>query len=87
MRREFDDAIDYLAERSPALARRFLLQTRRTIGLLQACPAMGAAIGRASRRFPIRPFPYDLIPEPDHLYVVAIAHHRRRPGYWRGREG
>ncbi len=87
-RREFDDAIDNFAERSPELARRFLVQTTRTIKVLQAFPEMGSPLGRTSRRFPIRPFQYDLIylVEADHLYVIALAHHRRRPGYWRDRE-
>jgi toxin ParE1/3/4 len=32
-------------------------------------------------------FPYNIIYRvwEDYIYLVAVAHHRRRPGYWRER--
>lgn len=41
------------------------------------------------RVFRFRVFPYSLIisVEPDALLVLAVAHARRRPGYWRDRIG
>lgn len=86
-REEFDEAFDFFAERTPVLARRFLKSTVTTIDLLRDYPTVGRPIGRATRRFAIRPFPYDLIylPGRDDILVVAIAHHRRRPEYWRDR--
>ena len=55
--------------------------------------ALNAVPGRAGRRgakrFVLRRFPYDIVvlEHPDELLVVAIAHQRRRPGYWRRRLG
>jgi toxin ParE1/3/4 len=49
--------------------------------------------GRAGRhglkRFVLRRFPYDVVvlEHPDELLVIAIAHQKRRPGYWRRRLG
>jgi hypothetical protein len=39
------------------------------------------------RRFSLRRFPYSVIYylRDDELRVVAIAHHRQRPGYWADR--
>lgn len=84
---EFDEAFDFFAERSSRLARRFLKSTMTTVDLLRNYPGIGQPIGRAARRFAIRPFAYDLIylPGREDIFVVAIAHHRRRPGYWRER--
>lgn len=85
--REFDEAFDLLAEKSPVLARRFVKSTMTTIDLLRDYPEIGPPIGRDTRKFHIRPFAYDLIYLPAHedILVVAVAHHRRRPEYWRGR--
>ena len=32
-------------------------------------------------------FPYavDFLKKPEHLWIVAVMHMKRRPGYWRGR--
>ena len=40
-----------------------------------------------ARRFPLHPFSYDLIyvPVEGDIFLVAFAHHKRRPGYWRKR--
>lgn len=42
---------------------------------------------RGARRLVLGRFPYDIVVrESSHeIIVVAIAHHSRRPGYWRGR--
>jgi len=41
------------------------------------------------RRQPVEKFPYHVVylELPDHLRVLAVAHDRRRPGYWMGRLG
>lgn len=42
---------------------------------------------RVVRRMPVRRFPYRVVwvITDDEIYVVAIAHTHRRPGYWRHR--
>jgi len=37
-----------------------------------------------ARRLPVNDFPYHVVFEefPDRIEVLAIAHDRRRPGYW-----
>jgi toxin ParE1/3/4 len=60
-----------------------------TITLIQSHPEAGALRrGRfVSRQLNVRRFPYKVVyrVREDHIYVIAIAHARRRPGYWRGR--
>lgn len=86
-RREFDDALDLLANDSPAAARRLVERTQATIRLLRQFPGAGRPVGQHNRRFPVRPFPYHLIylPAEEDIYVVAFAHERREPGYWSNR--
>ena len=47
----------------------------------------GTAGDRGAKRLVLRRFPYDIVVQESSLeiIVVAIAHHSRRPGYWRNR--
>jgi plasmid stabilization system protein ParE len=47
----------------------------------------GAAGARGARRLVLRRFPYDVVVLDlrEEIVVVAVAHHSRRPGYWRDR--
>ena len=48
----------------------------------------GAAGTHGAKRIILKRFPYDIVvKERDgEIIVIAIAHHSRRPGYWRDRQ-
>ena len=54
---------------------------------IQRWPAVGVHITRQHRSYIVRRFPYAVIytVAPEAIYIVAIAHHGRKPRYWRGR--
>jgi toxin ParE1/3/4 len=56
-------------------------------GLVPLVNMPGAAGRRGAKRLILRRFPYDIVVQPsgDEILVVAVAHHSRRPGYWRDR--
>ena len=70
---EFLDAVDAAAAR------------------IAEAPRIGSLVpgisDQAIRRRPVRRFPYHVVylELPDRLQILAIAHDRRRPGYWVGR--
>jgi plasmid stabilization system protein ParE len=47
----------------------------------------GGAGSRGAKRLLLKRFPYDIVVRefPEEVVVVAVAHHSRRPGYWRHR--
>lgn len=47
----------------------------------------GVAGERGARRLILKRFPYDVVVRERgaETVVIALAHHSRRPGYWRGR--
>jgi hypothetical protein len=62
----------------------------RSVATIAENPFQAAKVGRSEeiRQLIVpRPFPYSLIfaNEPDRIYVLAFAHHKRRPGYWKYR--
>lgn len=57
------------------------------VTVIREHPDAGAVVEPPIRHFPMDVYPYDVVyaPEPDVIFILAIAHHRREPGYWRGR--
>jgi toxin ParE1/3/4 len=74
----------YRSEGSPQAARNFTQQIEASIAMLRKHPETGTPSLRQTRRFTLASFPYWLVYriEGDALRILAIAHQRRRPGYW-----
>lgn len=77
----------YLSEADARIAAEFCQEVRRVAHLVLDRPGIGHRVGRDARAFTLTRFPCDLIYRitREDVVVVAIAHHRRRPGHWRGR--
>ena len=75
-------------ERAAGLGRELLQEVRRVVGMLCGAPEIGKPLGTLYRRFPLRRFPFALVFRIDgeRLRIIAMAHRRRRPGYWRHRK-
>jgi plasmid stabilization system protein ParE len=78
----------YAREGGSEVGRAFLDEYERVVRLLCARPDIGVAWGEGRRRLPVRKFPYSVVYylRGDELRVIALAHHRRKPGYWSGRD-
>lgn len=84
---ELQDAADHYALHGGInLGADFVGEFERVANLLLAKPQLGAP-SRGARRYFMSKFPYSVIYQvtPDELRILAVAHQRRRPGYWRGR--
>jgi plasmid stabilization system protein ParE len=57
------------------------------IARIAAAPQMWSPHLHGTRTCPLRRFPYHVVyvEEATAVLVVAVAHNRRRPGYWRRR--
>jgi toxin ParE1/3/4 len=86
---EIDEAADWYAVHGDGddLDDRFLSEVERVARLIGEHPRAWTEIEPGIRRVVLRRFPYALIYRvtPDEALVLAVAHHSRRPGYWRGR--
>jgi len=69
------------------LGSQFVTSVRRTVDLIQSHPEAGSVIGEKLRRIVVRGFPYTVVyhAEKAGIIVLALAHHKRRPGYWKSR--
>lgn len=80
-------ATDWYAQRSHRAAERFLNELGRAIELVSEHPEQFPAFALGTRRMVLREFPYVIVfrETATTVEIVAIAHGRRRPGYWRDR--
>jgi plasmid stabilization system protein ParE len=81
---EILDAEQWYRERSDAAAQAFSLAVDHAIAAVAEAPLRWPLSRRGERRFVLRRFPYSLIyrVRASHIFITAVAHHRRRPGYW-----
>jgi toxin ParE1/3/4 len=86
-RREFNDAIDYYERESPGLGLLFTNEVDSGFARIHEFPDAAPLVAKRARRLVLAKFPFSLIYETreDCLMVLAVAHHRKRPYYWRVR--
>ena len=84
-RREFNDAIDYYERESPGLGLIFTNEVDSGFARIREYPDAAPPVAKRVRRLVLAKFPFSLIYEArdDFLMVLAVAHHRKRPYYWR----
>lgn len=84
-RAEMRESVEFYETRLYGLGFRFLSAVEQTAERISAHPEAGASLAREFRKRIVPGFPYNIIYRvwEDYIYLVAVAHHRRRPGYWR----
>jgi len=87
-RAEVRAAAEFYRTVSRGLAAGFVSEVRSAVDRVSRLPSSGAHLATGGvRRVVLGRFPFNLIyRDTDELmYVVAVMHQRRRPGYWRDR--
>lgn len=88
-RAELDEDALYYDDDYPGRGERFRVAVIRALDRVVALPRSFPLWGRRPdvRACGVRHFPYTVffIAEPDGVTVYAVAHNKRRPGYWRKR--
>ena len=72
------------------LGARFAIAIDATLLRAQSNARAGTPIVGGRRRLNVKGFPYSLIVEfwalEQTIFIIAVAHQKRRPGYWRARK-
>lgn len=84
---EFQEQIDYFDGVSRTVATRFVDDVQAAVNEIRQYPQIGAPLTRQVRKRVLTGFKYSIlyVDTPDEIIIVALAPHRRRPGYWRSR--
>jgi toxin ParE1/3/4 len=84
---EVEAALAWYAERSVRAAERFIEELSSAVLMIAESPHQWARFEENTRQVTLRHYPYIVIyrAHPDRIEILAVAHGRRRPGYWRDR--
>ena len=86
---EFAEAVRWYEIRRAGLGGEFFDAVAATLSLIETNPEIGTAISPdgQTRRTLVTRFPYQVVYRirPIEIVIVAIAHVKRRPGYWKNR--
>ena len=85
--RELDDAIAWIEGQRSYYGILFAEAFDTAVERLLVFPAAGKRVGRSVRRWVLRRWKYVIIYSIEEygIYILAVAHQSRRPGYWRDR--
>ena len=90
---EFQEAAAWYEQEQEGLGERFIAAFENALELLKEenpplTPVQGEASALGARKLLLHKFPYSLIVYEDNLtiVVVALAHHSRKPGFWKSRK-
>lgn len=86
-RAEVLDARLWYEERSPLTAAAFAQEVAAAIGLIAEAPNRYPRAEHGTRRLILQRFPFNVFYRTgeDEVVIVAVAHQKRRPGYWSSR--
>lgn len=82
-----EGAQQWYAQRSVVAAHAFVAELIASIESIAEAPERWPRYLAGTRRYHFPKFPYSVVyrVSPRTIVVVAIAHHRRKPGYWQDR--
>jgi plasmid stabilization system protein ParE len=86
-RKDFRDAIEWYRDHSPTAAVQFRITVSEVIRHIVQAPQRWPSHSHGTRRFVMNRFPFSIIylDDPDTVSIVALAHNKRKPGYWKQR--
>jgi len=84
---EMEEALGWYQNRSESAAESFRRALSDAMDRVESSPARLSPYLFNTRRMLLTPFPYLLVfvIERDRIFIVALAHAKRKPGYWKTR--
>ena len=86
-RLEFLDELTYYEAIETGLGKRFLQSVEAAIALVVSLPLAGSPYKHGTRRVFTTKFPFSIVyrVEENEIVIFAVAHFKRKPGYWKSR--
>jgi len=84
---DIQEADQWYSERSPSTADDFVASVYAGIYDICGAPQRWPKHSHNARRYLLARFPFSVIylDKPDMVKIIAVAHHKRRPAYWKRR--
>lgn len=80
-------AAEWYDKQQPGLGSRFLDEVEAGLMRIERSPEAFGIVVRNIRQHALHHFPYAIVyrVDPDRIYVIAVMHLHRKPGYWKHR--
>ncbi len=84
---EIENSVIYYRKQQIGLENLFLNEIENALMKIQKNPERYPKINENIRKCLIKQFPFNIIYtiKPDKIIIIAVAHHKRRPDYWKTR--
>ena len=84
---DIDSADAWYFERSPETSDALIVEISDALETICEAPQRWPKYLHGTRRFLLHRFPFAVVylDDADFVNVIAVAHHKRRPGYWKER--
>ena len=84
---EMEASAKFYDERLPGLGREFVLEIQHSVRQIELFPPAGRRLSKNIRQRPVRRFSFNVLYAFDgnDIFVIAIMHQSRKPGYWKKR--
>jgi plasmid stabilization system protein ParE len=84
---ELEEASAFYEGKKEGLGEEFLQEFQKTVQRILDFPEAWSKAGKRGRICPTSRFPYAIVylAEADKIVIVAVAHQKQRPGYWKKR--
>lgn len=85
---ELWESVAYYEEKSLGLGLDFAIEVERSVQTVCESPERWPLRTDGTRRYLVHRFPYLIVYtyKNDHVWVISVAHCKRRPGYWTHRK-
>lgn len=86
-RAEFENSAFFYDGKFLGLGMEFAAEVQVAVAFAYSHPEAGAPVANGFRRVIVRRFPYSVVyrVQGEQLYIIAVAHQRRKPNYWNDR--
>lgn len=84
---EFREAARYYESEAPGVGLAFVVEMHKAVADIAEFPLTAQIVRASIRKKVLRHFPYNILysVDSDKVVIIAVAHQRRRPNYWRNR--
>lgn len=84
---ELQTSVLYYERQVEGLGSEFVDAVEHAIGIIQEYPEVGIKFSSHTRRYLVERFPFGIIYsiETNRIFIIAIMHLHRKPGYWTNR--
>jgi len=85
--RELRAAFLWYFDRNPIVAHSFQIETEQAIGIISENPDLWPKWTDSERKYVYPRFPFNIIYRVNSakIEIIAVAHQKRKPGYWKKR--